>query len=565
MPVTARSPHGDKVGMASRVIVTALVLSLVALLAPAAALAGNYYVSPDGVDSRPCNLADAPCRTIGKALERARSQAGTHTIHVAARLAGKQAVYPEWVQVRRGATHQPTIILNGGWRGKDGQRALIAPKGNGATQVVSLELPGAELRNMEINAKQATKTVAGLVLDVPGSKQRVNNVHVQVSANQVGVVVNSESAHIRRLTVNAAGQPALDYSALGEPVLVEDSVIRQEGGGSAIRGSGLSALIFRRSMAFASLKAPSVIATEGGRLFLDSSLVSGSGTGAIHLGGATGRSLRAVSSTVDSGHAGVSDPGLAAVTLATGGNAEVEIIGSILLEPPLITVAGSAVIRCSYSDVPSTVVERESPPQTISCGAGVDGNSHHSPSTLFAGTPPFADVDDYRLRAGSPAINTGPNPAPPDATPFDLMGEARIQPPGTCAADEDIIDKGAIEFGCTPGKNAPKPPGLYDAIKRLPRPAIRGLRAVTKRVAPRHRLRIAFRLNTPARVVANVRGAKLRHALPKARAGRNFMVLPTKGLKPRRKPYRVKVIARAPGGVSKPGWVRFRIVAKPSR
>src|SRR5690606_37495463 len=124
----------------------------------------------------------------------------------------------------------------------------------------------------------------------------------------------------------------------------------------------------------------------------------------------------------------------------------------------------------SYSDVPSTVVKRESPPQTISCGAGMDGNSHNSPAVLFAGSAPFAGADDYRLRPGSPAINTGPDPAPPDATPFDLRGEARIQPPGTCAASEDVIDKGALEFGCTPTKGAPKPPGLFDSLKRSPRP-----------------------------------------------------------------------------------------------
>ena len=368
--------------MGSRVRFVALVICLSGLCLPSSAVGNSYFVSPDGADSRPCDLAAAPCRTISKALERARAHVGTHTIHVAARAGGKQAVYPESIQIRRGSAHQPKVVVNGGWRGTGSQRALIAPKGASPTQVVLLELPGAELRNIDIDSSQATGAVAALVLDTPGSGHRVSGVGVRAPSGRIGVVVNSPSAKLSRLTVESNGLPALDYAALGEPVIVEDSELRQLGDGPAIRGSGLSSLIYRRSMAFAPRETSSVIATEGGRLFLDSALVSGGGHGAIHLGGATGPSLRAVSSTVDSGQSGISDPGLAAVTLATGGNAEVDIIGSILLEPPLITVAGSAVIRCSHSDVPSTVVERESPPQTISCRIGSVQRGRRLPSSF---------------------------------------------------------------------------------------------------------------------------------------------------------------------------------------
>lgn len=550
------------------------------LLLPAFSHAKSYYVSPAGIDSRPCDLAGAPCRTISRAVDRARAIAGQHTIHIAARHGGKQAVYRESVQVRRGTTQQPKIILDGSWQGGDTGRARIAPNASEARQVVLLQLGGAELRNIDIDARGAKSAVAGLVLDNPGVGHRVRAVSVVTAPGQVGVVVGSASAHLRMVESSASGPPALDYSALGQPVLVEDSVFRQTGVGAAIRGSGLASLIFRRSIALAPTAAPRVIGTEGGRLFLDSSLIAGGGNGAIHLGGATGPSLRAVSSTIDSGAAGVADPGLAAVTLATGGNAEVDIIGSILLEPPVITVAGGAVIRCEYSDVPHTVVRRESPPQTISCGTGQDGNSHHPPAQLFAGTPPFTGADQYRLRPDSPAINGGPHPAPPDATPFDLFGQARIQPPGTCAESENVIDKGAIEFGCTPTATAPRPPGLFD---RRPgsgaggrdraggggtgrragavRPVIRQQRAVPLRVARRHRARIVFRLNRPARVVARVVGTRVKRVLRRARSGRNVIVIPARRLRVRKRPYRVRLIARSAAGTSKPRWVRFRVVA----
>lgn len=555
---------------------------LLPLFLPAISAGKSYYVSPGGVDSRPCDLPGAPCHTVSRALERAGAESGHHTVHIAARHGGRQAVYRESIHLRRGVNHQPKIVLDGSWRGDNGQRALIAPRGSGTRQAVLLDLAGAELRNTDIDARGLGGAVAGLVLDNPGAGHRVRGVRVTTGPGQVGVVVNSPSARLRLVEAASNGAPALVYSALGEPVLVEDAVMLQTGNGAAVRGSGLSSLIFRRSMAFAPPQSPWVIGTEGGRLFLDSALVSGGGNGAIHLGGATGPSLRAVSSTVDSGVAGIADPGLAAVTLATGGNAEVDLIGSILLEPPLITVAGGAVIRCQHSDVPSTVVEQHSPPQTIACGAGQDGNSHHTPDRLFAGVAPFDGPAEYGLRPGSPAINTGPQPAPPDATAYDLLGQARIQPPGTCAESEDVIDKGALEFGCTPTPGAPRPPGLFDRGDRRgigagswrappdggkvrersrPRPVIRRQRAMSRRVARRHKVRIVFRLNTASRVVASVAGAKLRRARKRARRGRNVMVIPTRRLKVRRRAYRVKLVARSRGGTSRPRWLRFRIVS----
>lgn len=546
-------------------LLAAFLLMMVAAYMPATGAAQNYFVSPDGVDSRPCDLAGAPCRTITRALERARASGGEHTIHVAARQGGERAIYREAIQVRRGAVHQPAITVDGSWKGANGQRALIAPRGSGPTQAVLLELPGARLRDIDIDSGAAANAVAGLVLDTPGSGHRIVRVRVTTGPGDVAVVVNSPSSRLSEVVAAATGSPALDYSALGEPVLVEDSTMRQLDSGPAIRGSGLSSLIFRRSMAFAPAASQRVVATEGGRLFLDSALISGGSGGAIHLGGATGPSLRAVSSTIDSGQAGIADQGLAAVTLATGGNAEVDIIGSILLEPPLITVAGGAEIRCSYSDVPHTVVRLPSPPQTISCGTGFEGNTHSSPSQLFAGTAPFTDPGDYRLKAGSPAINTGPNPAPPDATAFDLRGEARIQPPGTCAESANVIDKGAIEFGCLATASAPRPPGLFDNRNRALAPVIRRHRALSRKIAKGRKARIAFRLNTPARVSVAVLGSKVRRTLRRGRRGANVVVVPTRRLKVRKRAYRVKLVARSEGGVSKPRIVRFRLVPTPRR
>src|SRR5690606_28092741 len=112
-----------------------------ALCLPAYSAAESFYVSPGGVDSRPCDLAGAPCRTITRALERARAQAGDHTVHVAARDGGSRAVYREAVQIRRGALHRPQITLDGSWRATGDQRALIAPPASsGASQAVLLEL-----------------------------------------------------------------------------------------------------------------------------------------------------------------------------------------------------------------------------------------------------------------------------------------------------------------------------------------------------------------------------------------------------------------------------------------
>ncbi|HZJ29880.1 MAG TPA: hypothetical protein VFD37_07825, partial [Solirubrobacterales bacterium] len=547
---------------------TVMAFAAAGLLAPAGAGAATFYVSPGGSDSRPCDLAGAPCRTIGHAVNRATQMPGSHLINVAARHSGSRAVYREPVSLSQTSAHTPRVVIDGSWRagGAAGSagRALIAPRGATPIQAVLVSLPNSQLRNIDVNSTQA-QAAAAVVLGGPGTKHLLRDVAVRAGKGDVGVVVESRDSTLQWVDVTTDGGVALDYNAPGNPVLATDSTFTQIGSGMVVRGSGISSIILRRSVALGNTNSRRVIGTEGGRLFLDSALVSGGDEAAIHLGGATGPSLRAVSSTIDAGVSGRSDSDRAAVSLATGGNAEVEMIGSIVLEPPLITVAGTAKITCSHTDIPSTEVDLDSPPQTVTCGSGKSSNTHTPPSEQFVGTAPFSGVSDYQLREGAPAINTGPHPAPEDATPFDLSGEARIQPPGTCADSENVIDRGALEHRCTPVAGSPAPPNVREEFDRKAREARRargggragrggggrgaagrggrragaGLRmrarVVRARVPQRAQVRVLLLLNRPARVVLAVRGTKLRRVVKRARRGRNVIAFPTHRLRPVRR------------------------------
>ena len=244
-------------------VALALLLAIAGMaLAAPQTRAASFYVSPDGSDSRSCDLPAAPCATVTHALTRAQSQAGTHVINLAARHGGKQAVYRESIRVRQGAAPRPKVIIDGSWGGNGNNWAMIAPKGAGPTQVISLERDGAELRRVEVNSRQATAAAAAIVLDHPGSGHRLSEVTIHTKPGDVAVVVNSRSARLQWVTANAKDAPALDYGAPGEPVLVQDSELRQSGNSPVIRGSGISSLIFRRSVAGTGTQTPRAIVTE---------------------------------------------------------------------------------------------------------------------------------------------------------------------------------------------------------------------------------------------------------------------------------------------------------------
>jgi hypothetical protein len=183
------------------------------------------------------------------------------------------------------------------------------------------------------------------------------------------------------------------------------------------------------------------------------------------------RTLTLAASTIDAGQLGQSDPsGVSDVQAIVGppaSIADVNVEGSILLDPQLAEVAGGgkeAVIDCVDSAVPNQSQAASGPAGQINCASGSNGNTDSSAelASLFA-TP----ITSYVLNPTSSAIDSVPASAvalPFGLTPAttDLNGNPRAE--GVACAT--LQDKGALEL---PGHGTPcpAPPPPAPAAKPL--------------------------------------------------------------------------------------------------
>ncbi len=245
--------------------------------------------------------------------------------------------------------------------------------------------------------------------------------------------------------------------------------LETEGGATTIRDSRLTAtgsepavasvesgegqgLLLQRSLVSAASTAPYAIYVVNGNATLDSSEVVG-GHDALVLAQSASkqRTLTIAGSTVDAGVPDERDgPGIQGVAVESAGTAsvaDVNIEGSIVLEPQMANVGpgDSANISCTYSDVPDQTQAATGSEGAIDCAGGVNGNTTTSPLTSLFSAP----ITDYNLLPSSSAVDSVPASA--ISLPFgiapsttDLAGNPRVlDGNGDCAA---VQDKGALEL-----------------------------------------------------------------------------------------------------------------------
>lgn len=545
-------------------------------LLPAVAAGADFYASKTGAsDANPCTSPAAPCKTIAGALARAKaSAAAPHVIHLAA------GTYTENPQVSgdprldgllltgAGAASTPKITQSGGSAGvlTIGQARVVvegieveAKSGNAPAIVVSGA--GSTLRNLRAVARPSGS--AAVVVAAPG------------------VIVAGDD-----LESEAAGDTTLRQSESSPGLTIADSTVRNTIAPdvAVIRLGAGAAVVRTRVTAPASGDGPLIEVRSdlvpAAAVSLDSLLLTGGASGVAVTEGAqpAQETVTLRSSTVDTLDPGVDDTvaghDAVRVFVTKGGSPRVSVVGSLLFDAPGIIKAGdtgSPSIACVYSDAPAPSLSRGA---GTSCAAGTAGNTSTAPGALTAGAR--AAGWDYHLRAGSPAIDSGPpGGLAAGQPPTDLDGLARIAAAGPGACPGGRIDRGAFEvhgYVCPPATSARDrtPPRLRVSPLARSATAAKGLRlrvslSEAARLGgtisrPAHGRRVGRRCSTRARrgrrctASVTVKRVRLR-----ARRGRSTLRVSLRGLRPGR--YSLALVATdAAGNRSRPARVRFTVV-----
>jgi hypothetical protein len=279
---------------------------------------------------------------------------------------------------------------------------------------------GSDLINVHASSQPASSAFAVVEVCDPGST--IGDSEIVATETEIALFV-TDNLRLRGSTVSAENGSVAALYQLG-------------GADTALP------LQIRRSQLSLPETNPAPVVRSTTRLIVDSSLITGGGSGVEMAGDQA--TWQVDNSTIDAGEAGVSDPvntpGLNLEPDSFGPPADVTVDSSILVDG-LRATTGDGQATCDYSDLPST---SQGVPFEIDCDTGgATTNSTTDPLDLFLGGSPF----DWRLKSTAPAIDSGaPGAIPPDSTTKDLAGNPRRLAGSAATCPNGTRDKGAYEY-----------------------------------------------------------------------------------------------------------------------
>jgi hypothetical protein len=511
----------------------ALAIALLALPAAAGAATVRVDGASSNVNSAACGVGgQTACKTIQIGATRAQNLGTADQIAVA------PGTYPETVTV----SGMGDSIAGAGSCAQPATCTVLAP-GLSSTAVIDLFGDGSAVSGVRIVAASNANRIG---LTAPGDDTRATDVFVDMNA------ANSV-------------QPAVRLDGAGTVVLDRVSVFN-DGDGQGIYAGTMSAFVLTDSLVQTPSRTPVELGPVGtttirrtrlleltpgsgfqgyligggsaaGPIRVESSLITG---GTVGVG--IGSPVTVVGSTIDPGAAGGSDG--SPVSTDQAGSDPTTVRDSLLLGRPY--TVGGGPLTCTTTDT-GTVIGPFGP----TCVAGPNGN------TTSAATALFADVagGDYRLKAGSPAVDTTSTTALEAGEATDIAGAARVlDGNGDCVARRD---RGAYELtgfaAACPAVVPPAAPPAQPVARDLVKPRIGRLAG--------SRTRIRFGLSEAAKVSVGVerKGKKGKRtvyrkvgsfAVATGKAGSNSAKVPAKLAKSLKKPaaYRVTLVATDAAG-----------------
>jgi len=199
-------------GVRRLICLAALTTAGLAALTGVASAATLFYVNPAGSDANPCTSSTAPCKTIGKAIERSEEEApGAATVEVAA------GVYQELIELSHAADNG--ITINGVGPSTEIKGPVAATK-----PTVKIVAPGntATLSNLSV-VNPAGDAQDGIE---DGANVTLNNVSVDMQNAGEGVGVSA--AEVGSLAINGGGV-TMESGTKREAVVAAFSVLSMNG------------------------------------------------------------------------------------------------------------------------------------------------------------------------------------------------------------------------------------------------------------------------------------------------------------------------------------------------
>ncbi len=417
-------------------------------VAPAGATAATYLVAEDGTDTGDCTVD--PCATVQYAIDQHRV-----------------APTPEDViQIGPGdfvgnvAADDPLdegLVIRGTLAGRElsttlhgeGDGAVVGGFPTGiAVLLGGCGLEETELRDLGVDTAEADPSVQAIELDGGSDLTNVDATNQPDSAAFAVLSVCGRGSVVQRSEFVAGGDeiPVVAFDGLRFFRSTATSQSELSPALTQIPGGRPSTLLrIKRSIISLPETSPVETVTGGSRVTIDSSLVTGGGTGIY----ATDDALIS-NTTIDAGQAGVSDPLTPSLVLDSFTDfADVSVESSILVDG-LQAPGGDGEAVCTHSDLPPA---EQGGDYVVDCPTGPGTtNTTTDPADLFVGGAPY----DWMPAPGSPAIDTGgPGDPPAGLAVRDLANKPR-RAAGTAATCPDgIRDKGAYEFVGPPCELSP--------------------------------------------------------------------------------------------------------------